>query len=99
MFYYQIFFVIIFISYLFSIYYCSYSFIVNIIERMIEFRKIRSLNDNLDFYFSGQSKFNLRTSFRSYLNLKYFKFLASPSYFKDCTHLPSDSMKDFLQKL
>lgn len=72
MFYYQIVFVIIFISYLLSIYYCSYSFIVNIIERMIEFRKIRSLNDNLDFYFSGQSKFNLRTSFRSYLNLKYF---------------------------
>lgn len=71
--YHQIVFVIIFISYLFSIYYCSYSFIFNIIERMIEFRKIRSvLNGNLDFYFSRQLKFNLRTSFQSYLNLKYF---------------------------
>lgn len=71
--YHQIVFVIIFISYLFSIYYCSYSFIFNIIERMIEFRKIRSvLNGNLDFYFSRQLKFNLRTSLQSYLNLKYF---------------------------
>lgn len=33
--YYQILFIIIFISYLFSIYYRSYSFIFNIIERMI----------------------------------------------------------------
>lgn len=41
---------------------------------MIEFRKIPSgLNDNLDFYFSRQLKFDLRTFFQSYLNLEYFR--------------------------